>query len=60
MGKDPLARELYKDQSVLKRNWVYAARTENMFKAKMSEGAKVLEVRAIDRFGRVYTKTIER
>ena len=60
MGKDPLARELYKDQSVLKRNWVYAARTENMFKAKMSEGAKVLEVRATDRFGRVYTKTIER
>ncbi len=60
MGKDPLARELYKDQSKLKRNWVYAARTENMFKAKTSEDAKKLEVRVTDRFGRVYTNTIER
>ena len=57
---DPLARELYKDPSSLKRNWVHAARTENMFRAKKSANAKVLEVRATDRFGRVYTKTIER
>ena len=60
MDKDPLARELYKDQSKLKRNWVYAARTENMFRAKKSEDAKKLEVRVTDRFGRVYTKAIER
>lgn len=50
---DPFARELYKDPSSLKI-------TENMFKAAVSEGAKTLEVRATDSFGRVYTKTINR
>lgn len=59
-AQDPLAKELYKDPSSLKRTWVYAAPTENMFKAKKSEGAKKLEVRVTDRFGRVYSKTIER
>ena len=57
---DPLARELYKDPSSLKRTWVHAAATENMFRAPISAEAKTLEVRVTDRFGRVYTKTIER
>ena len=59
-AQDPLAKELYKDPSSLKRTWVYAAPTENMFKARKSEDAKTLEVRVTDRFGRVYSKTIER
>ena len=59
-AQDPLAKELYKDPLSLKRSWVYAAPTENMFKAAISDGAKTLEVRATDRFGRVYTKTITR
>lgn len=59
-AQDPLAKELYKDPSTLKRSWVYAAPTENMFKAVISENAKKLEVRVTDRFGRVYTKIIER
>lgn len=59
-AQDPLAKELYKDPSSLKRTWVYAAPTENMFKATISENAKTLEVRVTDRFGRVYTKTINR
>ncbi len=58
-AQDPLAKELYKDPSSLKRTWVYAAPTENMFKAPVSEGAKKLEVKVTDRFGRVYTKTME-
>ena len=58
--QDPLARELYKDPSSLKRTWVYAAPTENMFRAKYSADAKVLEVRATDRFGRVYKEIVER
>ena len=58
--QDPLARELYKDPSSLKRTWVYAAPTENMFRAKHSAQAKTLEVRATDRFGRVYSQTISR
>lgn len=59
-AQDPLARELYKDPSSLKRTWVYAAPTENMFRAKHSGQAKTLEVRATDRFGRVYSQTISR
>ena len=59
-AQDPLAVELYKDPSSLKRSWVYAAPTENMFKAPVTDGAKELEVRVTDRFGRVYTKNITR
>ena len=59
-AQDPLAKELYKDPSSLKRTWVYAAPTENMFKATISAEAKCLEVRVTDRFGRVYTKTISK
>ena len=59
-AQDPLAKELYKDPSSLKRTWVHAAPTENMFKAPVSDGAKSLEVRVTDRFGRVYTKTISK
>lgn len=59
-AQDPLAVELYKDPSSLKRSWVYAMPTENMFKAAVSENAKKIEVRLTDRFGRVYTKIIER
>ena len=59
-AQDPLAKELYKDPSSLKRTWVYAAPTENMFKAAISEGAKRLEVRVTDRFGRVYSKSLEK
>lgn len=58
--QDPLARELYKDPSSLKRTWVYAAPTDNMFRAAYSENAKTLEVRATDRFGRVYSQTVRR
>lgn len=57
-GKDMKARELYKDPSSLKRNWVYAADTDHLFKAPMTKGAKKLEVKVTDRFGRTYTKTI--
>lgn len=59
-AQDPLAKELYKDPASLKRTWVYAAPTENMFKAPVSADAKKLEVKVTDRFGRVYTKVIEK
>ena len=59
-AQDPLAKELYKDPSSLKRTWVYAAPTENMFKATVSDNAKTLEVKVTDRFGRTYSKTINR
>ena len=57
---DPLAKELYKDPSSLKREWVHSSPTENMFRAKFSPDAKTLEVRATDRFGRVYSNKTER
>ena len=56
-AQDPLAKELYKDPSSLKRQWVYAAPTENMFRAKRSPEAKTIEVRVTDRFGRIYKTT---
>ena len=59
-AQDPLAKELYKDPASLKRNWVYAAPTENMFRTKYSSDAKTLEVRVTDRFGRTYSKKIDR
>jgi hypothetical protein len=59
-AQDILAKELYKDPSTLKRSWVWAIPTENMFRAQISTGAKKMEVRVTDRFGRVYTKIIER
>ena len=57
-GTDMRARELYKDPSSLKRNWVYAAQTSHLFKAPMTKGARKLEVKVTDRFGRTYSKTI--
>lgn len=56
-AQDPLAKELYKDPSSLKRTWVYAAPTENMFRATRSPEAKNVEVRVTDRFGRIYKTT---
>ncbi len=58
-AQDPLAKDLYKDPSSLKRTWVYAAPTENMFRATVSEGARTAEVRVTDRFGRVCSRTVE-
>ncbi len=58
-GKDPLACELYRDSSSLKRGWVCAVLTQNMFRALMSPEAKTREVRVTDRFGNVSSETFE-
>ena len=59
-GQDPYAVECYKDPSTLKRSWVWALPTENLFRAKHSPDAKVLEVRVTDRFGRTFVETFSR
>ena len=59
-GKDPAACEIYKDPSRLRRSWVSAMPTQNLFRATPSDDAKVLEVRATDRFGEVYTVKLKR
>ena len=59
-GQDPFAVECYKDPSTLKRSWVWALPTENLFRAKHSPDAKVLEVRVTDRFGRTFVETFNR
>lgn len=59
-AQDPLARECYKDPSKLKRSWVWAIPTMNMFRAPYSADAKTLEVRVTDRFGRTFTETLTR
>lgn len=58
-GKDPLACELYKDPSSLKRTWVCAVLTQNLFRAPMSREARSREVRVTDRFGNVYSEVFE-
>jgi len=59
-GRDPLAAECYKDPASLKRSWVYAAETENLFRAPLSPKARTIEIRATDRFGRTYTYSFSR
>ncbi len=59
-GKDPLAMDLYRDPSSLKRGWVCAVLTQNLLKAPLSPDAKEIEVRVTDRFGRVYSERISR
>lgn len=51
---DPLAAELYNGSGDLKRQWVYAAVSPNMFRAHKSPDAKSWEVKVTDRFGRVH------
>lgn len=53
-ARDPYAAEIFKDRSKYKISWVYAAETSNLFRASVSDKAKRIEVRATDRFGRVY------
>ncbi len=53
-GTDPLAAALYKDPSSLKRSWVCATPTPNLFRAPLPEGAKSITVRVTDRFGRTW------
>jgi len=57
-GKDPLARECYKDPGSLKRQWVYAAPTGNLFRAKFNPGAHTKEVRVTDRFGHTHIEKL--
>lgn len=59
-GKDPLAMRLYRDPSSLKRSWVCAIPTQNLFRASLSPEAKEVEVRVTDRFGRVHKERFSR
>lgn len=58
-GKDPYASEVYRDPSSLKRGWVCAVLTQNLFRAPMSGDAKSREVRVTDRFGNVFSEAFE-
>lgn len=55
-AQDPEAAELYSKPNELKRTWVWAAPTNNMFKATVSQDVKEIEVRVTDRFGRVFSE----
>lgn len=52
-GKDPLAMDLYKDPSSLRRSWVCALPTQNLLRAPLPPSIRSLEIRVTDRFGRV-------
>ena len=53
-GVDPLASVLYRDPSSLKRSWVCAVPTPNLFRAPLPEGAKSVTVRVTDRFNHIW------
>lgn len=57
--KDPLACELYRDPSKLRRSWVCAVLTQNLFKATPSADARLLEVKVTDRFGESWSVKFE-
>ncbi len=52
---DADAKRTYSDRSKLEHKWIYPSITDNLFRAK-DNGSKHIEVRAIDRFGNVYSQ----
>jgi hypothetical protein len=59
IGFDPEAVELYQGPAMPKKHtWVEPSLTDHLFAAKPSANAKVITVKATDRFGNVYTEKV--
>lgn len=60
-GLDPLSVQLHKGPSLpAKHGWVEPQRTAHLFYAPVGPTTREVQVRAIDRFGRVFTQTWRR
>lgn len=57
-GIDPYAASLYNTGKKMKRSWVSAKNSANLFRARISPGASKIEVRVTGRSGKVYSETI--
>ncbi len=59
-GIDPLTRELLSDKSKLKYAWISPSTTGHLFRAEGINDISKIEVRAIDRFGHIYTGVLKK
>jgi hypothetical protein len=60
VGLDPLAIEIYTGAALpTKHKWIEPTLTDHLFYAKPASGAKKLEVKVTDRFGTVYSETLQ-
>ena len=55
---DPAAQVMYADREKLDHPYVYPTPADHFYRVAIPAGARVAEVTATDRFGRVYTQTI--
>jgi hypothetical protein len=55
---DPSAQAMYADREKLDHPYVYPTPADHFFRIATPEGASKCVVRAVDSFGREYTKTI--
>jgi hypothetical protein len=59
-GRDPVAVQLYKGPDMpVKHKWVEPNLTDHLFAITPSTGAKKVIVKATDRFGNIYSRTID-
>jgi hypothetical protein len=60
VGTDPKSEELHRGPNAPeKRPWVEPRPTDHLFYAPVSEDTESVRVEATDRFGRVYTATVD-
>lgn len=58
-GIDPLAADRYQSGKMKKHSWISATETNHLFRAKPEDKNARIDVRVVDRFGRVYRKNVE-
>lgn len=51
---DPAAKDMYSDTSGMDHKWIYPSVSDHYYRVPLPAGAKKIEVRATDRFGRTY------
>lgn len=57
-GYDPMASEICADKERVEYEWINPIKTPHMFRATPRDASAKLEVRVTDRFGNVYTQTV--
>ena len=57
-GFDPMAAEICADKERVQYEWISPIKTPHMFRATPHDASAKIEVRATDRFGNVYSQTI--
>lgn len=58
-GYDPMAKVICSDKEKVKYDWISPVLTEHLFHATPHAPNARLEIKVTDRFGNVYTQTIE-